>query len=97
MEARPEIMTTAKKAIRVLQKQVQDILNREWDPIGGCPDDEYETYAGKVAAMVLQGAGDDDILRYMEWAEVENMGFAQFQSDRARKAIAAIRALGLAN
>jgi hypothetical protein len=73
--------------------KVRDILNREWDPIGGCPDDEYETYAAKVAAMLLQIASDDAIMKYLVWAEVENMGLAQFNSDRARKAIAAIRGL----
>ena len=87
-------MTIDKKTIRVWTRKVRDILNREWDPIPGCPDGEYETYAAKVAAMVLQSGSDDDIARYLEWAEVENMGFDQFNSDRARKAIAAIRALG---
>ncbi len=78
---------------RAWTRKIRDILNREWDPIGGCPEDEYETYAAKVAAMFLQDASDDAIMQYLEWAAVENMGLAQFNSDRARKAIAAIRRL----
>ena len=78
---------------RAWTRKIRGILNQEWEPIGGCPDDEYETYAVMIAAMLLQDASDDAIMEYLEWAAVENMGLAQFNSDRARNAIAVIRRL----
>lgn len=45
-------MAIDKKEARNWHRKIRDVLNRDWDPIGGCPDDEYESYAGKIAAMI---------------------------------------------
>jgi hypothetical protein len=84
-----------KHAWRQWRRQVRDILNREWDPIGGCPEDEYDAYAGKIAAMIRDAATDEQLLTYLEWAEVEHMGLGQpFGRERANKVITSLRALG---
>ena len=84
-----------KKATGLWLRRIIEILNREWDPIGGCPEDEYEGYAGKIAAMIRDRAGDEKLMNYLEWAEVDNMGLGQpFDRERAKKVIAALRALG---
>ena len=83
-----------KKASQIWRGQIRDILNRDSDPIGGCPADEYDSYVGKVAAMIRENATDDELMRYLEWAETAHMGFDRFDSERARKVIAALRTLG---
>jgi len=72
-------------------------LNRDWDPIGGCQEDEYVGYVGKIAAMLRVGASDEELLAYLKWAEVENMGLgpaSDFDRDRAMRVIVALRAIG---
>jgi len=83
-----------KNATAIWKRQIRDILNRDWDPIGGCPEDEYESYAGKIAAMIREGANDDQLMSYLEWAEAEHMGFGRFNRERGRKVITALRTLG---
>jgi hypothetical protein len=87
-------MTIAKYASRQWRRQIRDVLNREWDPIGGCPEDEYDTYAGKLAAMIRDKASDEDLTRYLEWAEAEHMGFSRFDTERGRKVVKSLRDLG---
>jgi hypothetical protein len=66
-----------KEASRQWRKQLRDVLNTEWDPIGcNCPEDEYDSYGGKVAAMVRAGASDRELFDYLDRAETKNMGFA---------------------
>jgi hypothetical protein len=86
-------MAIDKAAVRKFVREVRDIMNRDWDPIGGCPEDEYQSYAGHVAGMVLQGTTDEELLNYLEWAEVEHMGGARLDRRRAERVIAAVRGL----
>ncbi|MCW5772640.1 MAG: hypothetical protein KIT16_13440 [Rhodospirillaceae bacterium] len=75
-------------------RRIRAILNRDWDPIGGCPEDEYDTYVHRIVAMLRDGATDDELVAYLEWAEAENMGLGRpFDRVRAVKVIAAIRGL----
>jgi hypothetical protein len=83
-----------KYALRVWKGRLRDILNRDWDPIGGCPPDEYDNYRDKLTAMARDSASDDELLAYLEWAERENMGLRAFNRERGRKVIAALRKLG---
>jgi hypothetical protein len=40
------------------------------------------------------GATDDQLLDYLRWAEAVHMGFGKFDTDRGRKVITLLRALG---
>lgn len=93
MAAGTDVGATARRMDRPWHQQIRDVLNREWNPIGSCPGDEYRTYSDKIAAMILLGASDDDLMRYLEWAEVEQMGLSPFNIVRARNSIDAIRAI----
>jgi hypothetical protein len=91
-----------KKAVGDWLRQIIDILNREWDPIGVMsldaewPDDEYQGYAGKLATMLRAQATDEELMSYIEWAEIENMGLSPpFDHERARRVIAALQALAM--
>ena len=87
-----------KQASRAWRDRLREVLNRDWDAtIGGCPEDEYDAYMGKIAAMLRDNAGDEELLEYLKWAEVENMGLgpaSYFDRVHALKVIAALRALG---
>jgi hypothetical protein len=79
-----------KEASRAWRDRLREVLNRDWDPIGvtkGRPaDDEYEVYEGKVATMLRDRASDEELLAYLKWAEVENMGLGSgTQFDEMRK------------
>ena len=88
------VMNIKKQAVHVWTGMIRDILNREWRPIAGdCPDDEYDAYAAKIAGMVLHGTDDHTIMKYLERSELHDIGLGTFDSERARKVIAAIRTL----
>ena len=89
-----------KHASRAWRSRLREVLNRDWDPIGGCPEDEYDGYMGKIAAMLRDNASDEELIACLNWAEVENMGLGtaeQFDSHRNRilGVIAALRKVGL--
>ena len=39
-------MTVDKYAARQWREKLRNVLNTVWDPIGGCPPDEYDEYLG---------------------------------------------------
>ncbi|SFV18735.1 hypothetical protein SAMN05192541_13974 [Bradyrhizobium arachidis] len=89
-------MAIDKGASRVWRGRVRDILNQQWDPIGGCPADECDGYVGTIAAVVRDNTTDEALMKYLEWAESVHMGLGRFDPERARTVIASIRALGTA-
>jgi len=89
-------MPIDKEASRIWRGRIRDILNQQWDPIRGCPADEYDAYVGTIAAMVRDNTTDDALMKYLEWVEAVHMGLGRFDPKRARTVIAYIRALGTA-
>lgn len=90
-------MPIDKDASREWRSRLRDVLNQDWDPIGGCPEDEYDGYMGKIAAMLRVDATDEELLEYLKWAEVENMGLgpaSNFDRGRGMRVIVALRAIG---
>ncbi|MDH2386708.1 hypothetical protein [Bradyrhizobium sp. CER78] len=89
-------MAVEKEASRLWRGRIRDIPNQRWDPIGGCPADEYDGYAGKIAAMVRDNTTDEALMKYLQWAESVHMGLGRSDPERARTVVASIRALGAA-
>jgi hypothetical protein len=91
-------MTLDKEALH--WRRIREVLNTDWDPIGaGCPEDEYDSYIGMIAAMLREGASDGVLGVFLRWAEIENMGLSQ-QPDREQRidrVIARLRAISAAN
>jgi hypothetical protein len=90
----PEIDDHASRAWR---SRLREVLNRDWDPIGGCPPDEYDGYMDEITAMLRDNASDEDFVEYLKWAQVENMGLGPaslFDRVHALKVVAALRAVG---
>jgi hemerythrin superfamily protein len=90
-------MAADNPALNAWLDRLREILNRNWDPIGGCPEDEYDSYMGKIASLLRDHASDEEMLAYFKWVEVENMGLgseAQFDPERILKVIAALGKLG---
>jgi hypothetical protein len=56
---RREFNTSAFGAWR---SQLRELLNRDWDPIGDVPADEYDRYVGQIAAMIRNNASDEKLL-----------------------------------
>jgi peptide methionine sulfoxide reductase MsrA len=58
---------------------IKRLLWEDWDPIevnGFGPDDEYDSYASRIFAMVNEGKGEAEIAEYLRWAAMENMGLS---------------------
>jgi hypothetical protein len=57
-------------------RAVADVLRSDWDPIGvsGLPDDEYDSYAPGVMALVAAGAADLDVATHLSAIERDRMG-----------------------
>jgi hypothetical protein len=78
---------------------IQKILLTEWDPIGvsDTPEaqDEYDTYADAVSAMLAnQAASVDDIAQYLLRVATEQMGLSYPElAQRCEKAATAVAAL----
>jgi hypothetical protein len=47
------------------EEELSLILWAAWDPIGGVPRDEYETYASQVASRLRAGATPDEIAAFL--------------------------------
>jgi hypothetical protein len=62
-----------KSASRAWRSQIRELLNRDWDPTGDVPADEYDRYVGAIAAMIHNNASDEKLLEYLRWAEAEHM------------------------
>lgn len=57
---------------------VRKLLNEEWDPIGGCPEDEYDTYSKKLYVMLMdENASAQEMAEYLWCAETEYMGLGK--------------------
>ena len=89
-------MTAAAEA-KSWREQLRHVLNTVWDPIGGCPPDEYDRYRDDLEIMIRKGGSDEVIKRYLAWAVTENMDMivdpAALRTG-SNETIAAIRALG---
>lgn len=70
----------------LIEQKVRSILLHDWDPIGildlDGPLDEYDLYARSVSDMLLDGASEEELYRYLAWAEFEHMGLPK-QGTRA--------------
>ena len=87
-------MTFDKSAAREWRACLRDVLNTVWDPIGGCPQDEYDSYVGKVASLIREGTREDMLREYLDWVEMTHMRLGEPDARRLDRTLAAIYALG---
>jgi len=74
--------------------QIRLYLLRDWDPLLVSQrstydeelEDEYNGYAREIARMCERGAQSNEILKYLEWAESENMGLSSSNTRAKRTA-----------
>ncbi len=66
-------------------KAVKQILMQDWDSIGvqsvAQAQDEYDAYTAQLAGMILRGASQSDLVKYLIELEKKAMGFS---GDRSR-------------
>ena len=92
-------MAIDKEASRRWRARIREVLNTDWDPIGGCPEDEYDVYVGKIAAMLRDGASDEELIAYLRWGETVNMdiGPRPGLEARLRRVVDQLRSIGYMN
>jgi hypothetical protein len=56
------------------EEELRLILWAAWDPIGGVPRDEYETYAPQIASQLRRGATIDEIAALLGQIRTETIG-----------------------
>jgi len=63
---------------REAQRQIREILMKEWDPIGvaGIPEaqDEYDAYVSEVYRLLSRRASAKELFDSLWWVETEHMG-----------------------
>ena len=71
---------------RQIQREIADILLKDWDPIGiqEFPEasDEYDSYVGQVYRMIASGAEAVTIAQHLKTIEVSLMGLGASDPDR---------------
>lgn len=81
-----------------LLKSVNAVLCEHWDPIGvrsidvDWPDDEYESYALGLVALIRQSAPDDAIAEHLGVLETEKMGIGPSAPQRRLTVARMVRA-----
>ena len=88
-----------KEALTRWRRRIRDVLNTDWDPIGGCPEDEYDRYVEEIGVMLRNSVSDEELGAYLRRAETEYMGLSQ-QPDRKQRiatAIGRLRAITFAD
>jgi hypothetical protein len=68
---------------------VQEVLFREWDPIGVnnnelCKD-EYDSYAGTICQWLQQGVDEYKLASHLSEIQRINMGLSSIDEDANRK------------
>jgi hypothetical protein len=59
---------------KVEARQINEILWRDWDPIGcGVPQDEYESYVWTVYKLLIEAAPREEIEAYLRWVADERI------------------------
>jgi hypothetical protein len=76
-------------------RQISKVLHADWNPIGcDVPEDEYDSYAGPIATLLMKDAPDADIAAYLDRVEREMIRFdGALPSNRFAKVIAALKAI----
>ncbi len=80
-----------------IRKQIRDVLNRDWDPIGIANEvtDEYDMYIGHIYSLLSKSSSEKEIAEYLLWVEVERMGLSATPIDRLLSVAKNLRELDL--
>jgi len=76
---------------------MQEVLNRDWDPIGVADivADEYDMYVGQIHSLLAKSASENEIAEYLLWVEVERMGLTGTPINQRLSVAKALRELQL--
>lgn len=81
----------------IIQNQIRDVLNSDWDPIGVADivGDEYDMYIGHIHSLLAKHASEKDISDYLLWVEVERMGLTGTSVDQRLRVARNLQSLRL--
>ena len=75
-------------------QRVRAILNEDWQPIPGVPEDEWDSYVWPVLALLYRDAGQEDVKLYLRQTADETVG-APVPESELEKAASKLIALNL--
>ena len=87
---------TELKLARADAQKVRAILNEDWQPIPGVPDDEWDSYVWPVVGLLKRGAPREELKSYLRRTAGETIGMPVAELDLDR-AVDKLFALGLEN
>jgi len=81
----------------IIQNQIRNVLNSDWDPIGvvDIVGDEYDMYIGHIHSLLAKHASEKDISDYLLWVEVERMGLSGTSVDQRLRVARNLQSLRL--
>ena len=62
-----------KKETKLQWAELRTMLN-EWDPIGGCPEDEYDCFIGPIIKILQKDQGKGELTNFLISHLEEHMG-----------------------
>ncbi len=72
-----EYPTTSKENSRRIRVEIRQVFLQVWDPIGikdePTAQDEYDSYIGRMMELLISGADDAELKKYLDWC-VNRMG-----------------------
>jgi hypothetical protein len=74
---------------------LKTLLHREWDPIGGVPEDAYDSYARQTFGRLTHGAAVEEIAAYLDEVEGVQLGLSVTPQSVARNREVAAMAAAL--
>lgn len=90
---------TDKEESRRIRARIRHVLLEVWDPIGVKDEpnaqDEYDGYIGRLYELLVEDAGDAELLRYLYWVAHDRMGFEEAKASDAQATVVALRSIPL--
>jgi hypothetical protein len=88
---RPEV-----KLAKADAQKVRVILNEDWQPIPGVPEDEWDSYLWPVLGLLKRGAPREEVKSYLRRTAEETIGMPLAEPSLER-VVDKLIALGLEN
>ncbi len=89
-------MDSRDRRAREIQHAIEEVLLRDWNPIGACNNqratDEYACYVAGVYRLLIRGASVPELAEHLAQKEQQQMGFTT-PPEKLRDVAAKLRAL----
>jgi hypothetical protein len=80
-----ELMGSRSRGWKMEADAVRRILLEDWDPIGGVPDDEYDSYIPGILRLLGESCDAHRLAAHLLRLESNSMGLSGADAERCRR------------